>query len=68
MQNRRSRYRSWVSRVVLAACLLLVATFGIAQTQTPVQQGPSTTGVFGLNLFGPIVGIGSVPGSGVNRR
>jgi hypothetical protein len=46
-----------VSKLVLTACLFLVATFGIAQTQSPGQQGPSATGIFGLNLFGPIVGI-----------
>ncbi|MDE0228130.1 MAG: hypothetical protein OXJ62_04660 [Spirochaetaceae bacterium] len=37
--------------------MLTVATAGLAQTQAVVAEGPSATGVFGLNLFGPLVGI-----------
>ena len=44
-------------RFVVAAGMLAVATSGIAQTQAGAQEGPVTTGIFGLNLFGPIVGI-----------
>ena len=56
MQDLRSKNRSLVTRVVVAACMIAVATSGIAQTQA-VDDGPATTGVVGLNLFGPIVGI-----------
>ena len=56
MQDLRSKNRSLVTRVVVAACMIAVATSGIAQTQA-ADEGPAATGVFGLNLFGPIVGI-----------
>ena len=56
MQYLRSKNRSLVTRVVVAVCMIAVATSGIAQTQA-ADEGPATTGVFGLNLFGPIVGI-----------
>ena len=56
MQDLRSKNRSLVTRVVIAACMIAVATSGIAQTQA-ADEGPAATGVVGLNLFGPIVGI-----------
>ena len=56
MQETRST-RSLVSRLLGAACMLTVATAGFAQTQAAAEEGPSATGVFGLNLFGPLVGI-----------
>ena len=56
MQDLRSKNRSLVTRVVVAACMIAVATSGIAQTQA-ADEDPAATGVFGLNLFGPIVGI-----------
>lgn len=56
MQETRST-RSLVSRLLVAACMLTVATAGLAQTQAVAAEGPSATGVFGLNLFGPLVGI-----------
>ncbi|MDE0449066.1 MAG: hypothetical protein OXH96_20560 [Spirochaetaceae bacterium] len=37
--------------------MLTVATAGLAQTQAVAAEGPSAIGVFGLNLFGPLVGI-----------
>ena len=37
--------------------MLTVATAGFAQTHATAEAGPSATGVFGLNLFGPLVGI-----------
>lgn len=63
MQDIRSTYGSLVARaaiggrVAIALCMLTAATFGMAQTQASPDTGPSATGVFGLNLFGPIVGI-----------
>ena len=57
MLDRRSDCCSLVIRVALVMCMFAVATFGIAQTQSSANEGPSATGVFGLNLFGPIVGI-----------
>ena len=56
MQQSRSGTRSRVTRVVVAACMVAVATSGIAQTQA-AEEAPAATGVLGLNLFGPIVGI-----------
>ena len=56
MQETRST-RSLVSRLLGAACMLTVATAGFAQTHATAEDGPSATGVFGLNLFGPLVGI-----------
>lgn len=56
MQDTRSGNRRLVARVVMVACMLAVATSGVAQTRA-ADQGPATTGVFGLNLFGPVVGI-----------
>ena len=63
MQNTRSTYCSLVARamtggrVAIALCMLTAATLGMAQTNASPNEGPSATGVFGLNLFGPIVGI-----------
>ena len=56
MQDTRSGNQRLVARVVMVACMLAVATSGAAQTRA-ADQGPATTGVFGLNLFGPVVGI-----------
>lgn len=56
MQETRST-RSLVSRLLVAACMLTVATAGFAQHQAAAEAGPAATGVFGLNLFGPLVGI-----------
>ena len=56
MQETRST-RSPVSRLLVAACMLAVATAGFAQTHATAEEGRSATGVFGLNLFGPLVGI-----------
>ena len=56
MQDSRSAIRSRVIRVVAAACMAAVATSGTAQTQATGEE-PAATGVFGLNLFGPIFGI-----------
>ena len=56
MQETRST-RSLVSRLLVAACMLTVATAGFAQTHAAAGEGRSATGVFGLNLFGPLVGI-----------
>ena len=57
MQDSRSKYRSLVTRVVVAVCMITAATSGFAQTQAATEDGPAATGVFGLNLFGPLVGI-----------
>lgn len=57
MQDTRSRHCSLAPRLLVAALMLAVATAGIAQTQAGTQEDPGVTGVFGLNLFGPIVGI-----------
>ena len=56
MQETRST-RSLVSRLLVAACMLTVATAGFAQIEAAAGDGPAATGVFGLNLFGPLVGI-----------
>ena len=55
MQETRST-RSLVFRLLVAACMLTVATAGFAQTSA-AEEGPSATTVVGLNLFGPLVGI-----------
>ena len=54
--HRRNR-RFGVVTLLVVACTIAVATSGFAQTATALPGQPAATGLIGLNLLGPIVGV-----------
>ena len=57
IRTRRRIRRFRVVMLLVAACTIAVATSGFAQTATTPPGQPAVTGLIGLNLLGPIVGI-----------
>ena len=57
IRTRRRIRRFRVVTLLVAACTIAVATSGFAQTATTPPGQPAATGLIGLNLLGPIVGI-----------
>ena len=57
IRPRRNIRRFRVVTLLVAACTIAVAASGFAQTATTPPGQPAATGLIGLNLLGPIVGI-----------
>ena len=57
IRTRRRIRRFRVVTLLAVACAIAVATSGFAQTATTPPGQPAVTGLIGLNLLGPIVGI-----------
>jgi len=57
VRTRRRVRRFRVVTLLVVACTIAVATSGFAQTATALPGQPAATGLIGLNLLGPIVGI-----------
>ena len=57
IRTRRRIRRFRVITLLVAACTIAVATSGLAQTAPTPPGQPAVTGLIGLNLLGPIVGI-----------
>ena len=52
---RTRRFR--VVTLLVAACIIAVASSGFAQTATTLPGQPAATGLIGINLLGPLFGV-----------
>ena len=57
IRTRRRIRRFRVVTLLVAACTIAVASSGFAQTATTLPGQPAATGLIGVNLLGPIIGI-----------